>query len=118
MIAKPVLPRVRARADVDFAIEHYTSEAGADGAIRFIDALEQTCAFIGEMPVAGSPPWSHELHLPGLRTVGLEEFPWLVFYLEFETHVDIWRVLPARRGMPAWPSEANDQERRSGGCQT
>jgi toxin ParE1/3/4 len=106
--AKPVLPRAKARADVDFAVEHYTNEAGADVAFNFIDALEQAYAFIGEAPAAGSPRWSHELNLPGLRTIRLKGFPWVVFYLEFETHVDVWRVLHARRDMPAWLSDSDD----------
>ena len=108
MIAKPVLPRAKARADVDSAVEHYTNEAGADVAFSFIDALEQAYTFMSEMPAAGSPRWSHELNLPGLRTVRLKGFPWLIFYLEFETHVDVWRVLHSKRDMPVWLSDADD----------
>lgn len=108
MTAKPVIPRTKARADVDLAVEYYADEAGADVAFSFIDALERACAFIGEMPAAGSPRWSHELNLPGLRAIGLKEFPWLVFYLEFETHVDVWRVLHAKRDMPAWLANMDD----------
>lgn len=102
MTAKPVIPRARARADVEQAVEYYASEAGADVAFRFIDALQQAYTFIAQMPAAGSARWSYELNLPGLRTIGLKGFPWLVFYLELESHVDIWRVLHAKRDMPAW----------------
>ena len=28
--------------------------------------------------------------------------PYLVFYLERETHIDVWRVLHAERDIPAW----------------
>jgi len=42
-----------------------------------------------------------------LRTIGLKGFPWLVFYREGETHVDIWRVLHAKRDMPAWLAPAS-----------
>jgi len=108
MNAKPVVPRAKARADVDFAVDHYMNEAVADVAFSFIDALEQAYAFIGETPAAGAPRWSHELNLPGLRTIRLKGFPWLVFYLEFETHVDVWRVLHTKRDMPAWLSDADD----------
>ncbi|WP_067734826.1 type II toxin-antitoxin system RelE/ParE family toxin [Novosphingobium naphthalenivorans] len=109
MTAKPVVPRAKAREDIDHAIEHYINEAGTDVAIGFIDALEQAHAYIGETPAAGSPRWSHELNLPGLRSIRLKGFPWLVFYLEFETHVDAWRVLHARRDIPAWMSDAEDK---------
>ena len=108
MTAKPVIPRARAHADVDLAVEYYADEAGADVAVGFIDALEQAYTFIGEMPAAGSTRWAHELNLPGLRTMGLKKFPWLVFYLEFETHVDVWRVLHSKRDMPAWLVDVDD----------
>jgi toxin ParE1/3/4 len=105
---KPVIPRVKAREDVDLAVEHYTHETGADVAFGFIDALEQAYSFIDEMPTAGSPRWSHELNLPGLRTIRLKGFPWIVFYLGFETYVDVWRVLHAKRDMPAWLADVDD----------
>ena len=105
MIAKPVLPCAEARADVDSAVEHYTNEAGADVAFSFIDAFEQAYTFIIEM---GSPRWSHELNLPGLRSMRLKGFPWLIFYLELETHVDVWRVLHSKRDVTVWLSDADD----------
>lgn len=108
MTAKPVIPRAKAREDVDLAVEYYADEADTDVAFGFIDALEQAYTFIGEMPAAGSPRWSSELNLPGLRTIGLKGFPWLVFYLEFETHVDVWRVLHTKRDMPAWLVDVDD----------
>lgn len=108
MTVKPVVPRAKAREDVDVAVDHYMNEVGADVAFSFIDALEQVYTFIGETPAAGSPRWSHELNLPGLRTIRLKGFPWLVFYLEFDTHVDVWRVLHAKRDMPTWLSDAGD----------
>lgn len=109
MTAKPVVPRARARADIDLAVDHYADEAGADVALSFIDALEQTYAFIGEAPAAGSPRWSSELGLPGLRTMRLKGFPWLVSCVEFETRVDVWRVLHARRDIPAWLAGTDDE---------
>lgn len=108
MTLKAIVPRARARADVELAIDHYMNEAGADVAFRFIDALEQAYVLIGETPAAGSPRWSIELNLPGLRSARLKGFPWLVFYLELETHVDVWRVLHAKRDMPAWVSDADE----------
>lgn len=69
MTAKSVIPRAKARADVDLAVEHYADEAGADVAVGFINALEQAYSIIGEMPAAGSARWSHELNLPGLNRV-------------------------------------------------
>jgi toxin ParE1/3/4 len=107
--SKLVVPRAKARTDVDLAVDHYTNEAGADVAFSFIDALEQAYAFISEAPATGSPRWSSELNLPGLRTVRLKGFPWLIFYIESESHVDVWRVLHVKRDIPAWLTDADDE---------
>jgi toxin ParE1/3/4 len=72
---KPVVPRVRAREDVEAALDHYVGEAGADIALAFIDALEAAYEFLGASPAAGSPRWAHDLNLPGLRSVQLKGFP-------------------------------------------
>lgn len=108
-MTKPVIPRAKARTDIDHAIDYYLAKAGPDVALDFIDALERAFVLIGEAPAAGSPRWSHELNLPGLKTVRPKGFPWLVFYLEFETHVDVWRVLHAKRDVPAWMSDADEE---------
>ena len=55
--------------------------------------------------IAGSPRFSYELGLPGLRAYALQRFPYLVFYVEREDFVDVWRVLHGHRDIPAWLSE-------------
>jgi toxin ParE1/3/4 len=106
--AKPLIPRELANRDVDDAIAHYSAEGAADAALRFIDALEETYARIGRHPAAGSPRYAHELSIPGLRCATLPRFPHLVFYIEREDHVDVWRVLDGRRDIPAWMRESEE----------
>ena len=36
-------------------------------------------------------------------------FPCLIFYVEHDTHLDIWRVLHAQRDVPAWTGEGESQ---------
>lgn len=105
MTAKPVVPRELAHRDVDEALDHYTDEAGADVALRFIDALSDAYRAIGSRPGIGSPRYAHELELPGLRSRKLRKFPYLVFYLERDDHIDVWRVLHAQRDIPSWMNE-------------
>jgi toxin ParE1/3/4 len=102
---KPVLPRALARRDVEAAVDRYSREAGRDVALGFVDALEAAYKAISEQPAAGSPRYAHELGLPGLRTRLLKRYPYLVFYIEHEEHIDIWRVLHAERDIPAWMQE-------------
>ena len=109
MSGKPVVLRERARRDIDEAIEHYLSEAGAVVALNFVDALEDTRRQIGERPASGSPRHGHELDLPGLRFKSVGKFPYLVFYVEREADIDVWRVLHGARDIPAWMREPNDE---------
>lgn len=108
MQAKPVIPRELANRDVDEAVAHYLAEGSEDAALKFIDALEDTYARIGRHPASGSPRYAHELDIPGLRSAALAGFSHLVFYIEREDHVDVWRVLDGRRDVPVWMQDAED----------
>lgn len=101
MSGKPVRLRELAHRDVEVALEYYLREAGSDVAGGFIEALRRAYEAIAEHPAAGSPRYAHELALPGLRSRGLMRYPYLVFYMERDDHIDVWRVLHARRDIPA-----------------
>lgn len=105
MTAKPVVLRKQADRDIDAAVAHYVGEAGERVALAFIDALEQAFRQIAQHPASGSPRYAHELDLPGLRSWRVKRHPYLVFYLEHEDHIDVWRVLHAQRDIPAWMQE-------------
>ena len=102
MSGKPVVLRERARRDIDEAIEHYLSEAGPAVALKLIDALEDTLRQIGEHPASGSPRHAHELEIPGLRFRSVGRFPHLVFYIERDAEINVWRVLHGARDLPVW----------------
>lgn len=106
MTAKPVVLRELASRDVEAAAEFYRAEAGEAVALRFIDALQSAIAAVGRHPGAGSPRYGQELDLPGLRSRLLRRFPYVLFYVERDDHVDVWRLLHAQRDIPAWlPSQ-------------
>jgi len=107
--AKPVAPRKLANRDVDEAVEYYLSEGSEQAALGFIDALEEAYAHIGRHPGTGSPRYAQELGLPGLRSWPLKHYPHLVFYVERDDHVDIWRVLHGQRDIPAWMREPDER---------
>jgi toxin ParE1/3/4 len=56
---------------------------------------------IGERPRTGSPRFSNEFELPGLRSRRLGRFPYLVFYVEEADRIDVWRILHAQRDIAA-----------------
>jgi toxin ParE1/3/4 len=72
---KPVVPRDKARQDVEDALRTYMAEDAEAAALGFIDALEQAYAHIGRYPATGSPRYAHELNLPGLRSWPLTRYP-------------------------------------------
>jgi toxin ParE1/3/4 len=100
--AKRIIPRVLALRDVDETVAYYLQEGGERVALGFVDALEKTFARISRHPASGSPRYAVELNLPGLRCVAVRRHPQLVFYVERDDHVDVWRVLHGERDIPAW----------------
>ncbi|MCK9994002.1 MAG: toxin ParE1/3/4 [Alphaproteobacteria bacterium] len=100
MKSKPVIPRAAARHNVDTAIDYYLSEGADQTAINFIGVLEQAYAQISRHPTTGSPRYAHALDLPGRRFWPLRRFPYLVFYIEQNEHIDVWRVLHGQRDIP------------------
>ncbi len=81
--------RERARRDVDEGVEHHLAEAGPAVALALIDALEDALCQIGEQPALGSPRYAHELELPGLRFRTVSKSPYLIFYVDRETEIDV-----------------------------
>jgi toxin ParE1/3/4 len=106
--AKPVIPRELANRDVDEAIDYYLSEGAEQAALGFVGALEQAYVHIGLHPASGSPRYAHELSLPGLRSWSLSHYPQLVFYVEQDDHINVWRVLHGQRDIPVWLVESQD----------
>jgi toxin ParE1/3/4 len=100
MTAKPVVPREQACSDIEAATDYYAFHVGEDVALRFVDELERAYRLIAARPATGSPLYGHELGLPGLRHRRLKRFPYLIFYIEHDDHVDVWRVLHAQRDIP------------------
>jgi toxin ParE1/3/4 len=83
------------------AADHYDREAGSDIALRFVDAVEATVRAIADRPRTGSSIWGERLGISGLRSRVLARFPYPVFYIEREEHIEVWRVLHAKRDIPA-----------------
>jgi toxin ParE1/3/4 len=102
---KPAVPRELANRDVDDAITHYLKDSAAEVVLGLVDALEDAYRLIGRHPAIGSSHYAHELGISGLRCWPLPRFPYLIFYLEREDHIDVWRVLHGQRDIPALMQE-------------
>jgi toxin ParE1/3/4 len=104
-VLKPVRLRRHAAEDIDAAVNHYLSEAGHDVASRFIAAVERALTHVGRHPHSGSLRFSYDLDVPELRTWPVGRFPYLFFYVESDSEIDVWRVLHTGRDLPAAFSE-------------
>ena len=109
MTDKRVVPREQALRDIDAATAFYLDDDDAAAALGFIDAVEQAFVHIGSQAASGSPRYAHELNLPGLRSWPLSGYPYLVFYVVQDTHVDVWRVLHGRRDIPQWMQKPDEK---------
>jgi toxin ParE1/3/4 len=108
-VAKPVRLRRCAADDIDAAVDYYLTEAGHDVARRFIDVVELTLHRIGRHPHSGSLRFAYELDIPELRVWSLTRFPYLLFYVERESEIHVWRLLHTRRDIPAILAADNDE---------
>ncbi|WP_298870365.1 type II toxin-antitoxin system RelE/ParE family toxin [uncultured Microbacterium sp.] len=86
-------------ADVDIAraVEHYRDQADVETVSRFIDALEQATRRLATFPGSGSATAEVRTGIPGLRAIGAEGFPFLLFYTCDDDAVRVHRVLHERR---------------------
>jgi toxin ParE1/3/4 len=99
-VAKPVRLRQLAATDLQNASEFYRQQGGEQTALAFIDVVERAIRRIGGNPNVGSLRYSYELAIPELRARPLSRFPFIVFYVDAEEIVDVWRILHGLRDIP------------------
>ena len=103
MKSKPVVPTRQAQQDLETGIDYYLFDGGSEAAaLGFITAVEGAFQRLGKNPAMGSPRYAYELDLPGLRSWPLKRYPHLVFYVERDDYVEIWRVINGVRDIPVW----------------
>ena len=102
MSHKRAVLRARADRDIEESIDFYLRESAPPAALKFIDSLQQALGDAERHPAIGSTRYATELDLPGLRFWQIKGYPHLVFYMECEYYIDVWRVLHARRDIPVW----------------
>ena len=100
MTRKAVVRRSQAQRDIEQAADYYFAEGGTALELRFIDALHAAVTRIATNPGVGSLRYAPVLAIPGLRFWRLTRFPYLIFYVEREEAIDIWRVLQEQRDIP------------------
>jgi toxin ParE1/3/4 len=81
-------------ANLESEIDYYLFDEGSlAAALGFIAAVEEALQRLGKHPAMGSPCHAYVLDLPGLRSWPLYRYPHLVFYVDRDAYVEIWRVI-------------------------
>lgn len=105
---KPVVWSSPARCDANDAAYWDATQGGLDLGEQFLAEVEAALAHIGRHPQLGSTRYAVPLTFHELRSWPMRRFPYLVFYIEREAQVDVWRILHAQRDIPAWMAPPND----------
>lgn len=96
--------RPLALRDIDEAAAWYGEQGGLALEVAFANALESALKTLMQHPGVGSSRHAVLLRLKDLRAWPLKGFPYLIFYIECDTDIVIWRVLQMQRDIPAWIS--------------
>lgn len=102
MSSKKVVRRRRADDDIETAVSYYLAEAGVEIATDFANQLEKAIRMVSRQPSIGSSRFGHIAQIPELRHWQMRNFPYLLFYLEKETHIELLRVLHCSTDIPSW----------------
>lgn len=102
MTGKRVVLTEQARREVRQTTAWYRQEAGTTLALRWAAAVEAALRHIGAHPQTGITRYAAHLKLDALRFWPVDRFPYLVFYVERERHIEVGRVLHGKRDIPAW----------------
>lgn len=94
--------RAAAQRDVEQAVAAYRDEASLEVSLDFVGSLEAAVQSLCTHPFIGSLRYAFELDIPELRSWPLQRFPYVIFYRADDGMIDIWRVLHARRDLPAF----------------
>jgi toxin ParE1/3/4 len=102
MARKSVVQRRQAEDDIDSALAYYLSEAGAEVAYEFVAQFEDLIELISKHPAIGSSGYAHALQIEGLRDLPFKKFPFVVFHVEYERHIEVIRILHEKTDIPSW----------------
>ena len=106
-MTKPVIRLESAQADEREIVAHYAREAGLDLALRFTEALKDTYRSIGDRPAIGSSRYGDLIGIENLRSRRVRRFPFRVFYVDRDDHIDVWRIIHERRDIGTSLRDAN-----------
>lgn len=92
--------RQAAEHDIEDGFTHYLNNASNKVATKFIDAIDTALRHIEQYPRTGSPRYGELFNTPGLRSWLVDRFPYTLFYVERDDHLDVIRLLHQHSDIP------------------
>lgn len=111
---KLVFLRIAAERFFNDALDRLVDKGEEKTAAGMAAALGKLGKSISAHPDSGSPRYANLLDLPGLRHRKLGRYPYLMFYMERETYIDVWQIFHARMDIlhrlrePGAPGDDNE----------
>lgn len=99
-MTRRVVTTRRAHQDIDAAVDYYLAEDAVDAALGLADAIQDATSLIAQYSAIGSTRFAADVGIPGLRSLALPRFPYILFYTEEIDAVHVLRVLRTRRDIP------------------
>lgn len=82
-----------AERDLEGAHTYYLNEVGVGVAEKFVEAFAAAIIHLEAFPASGSTRYGELLGTPTFRSWPLRGFPYLLFYIEQDEHLDVVRLL-------------------------
>jgi toxin ParE1/3/4 len=101
MTRRPIVRiRVEAEAEID-QIAQFLARASVAVALRFYDAVEESCNTLARMPRMGRQRIAQDPALKELRSWSVKGFGnYLIFYLPLKDGIDVVHVVHGSRDLP------------------
>ncbi|RLP77285.1 type II toxin-antitoxin system RelE/ParE family toxin [Mycetocola tolaasinivorans] len=96
-MARRVVTTLSADHDIEAAVDYYIEQDAFDAATRLVSTLDTATGMLAAHPNLGSPKFAEDAGVPGLLSLALQHFPYIIFYTEDPEIVRIHRVLNSQR---------------------
>jgi toxin ParE1/3/4 len=98
-MTRTVVKRLHAILGTEGIADHIAKD-NVDAALRFVDAVEESCEFLGQFPQSGDRIPTRKKHLKGLRAWQVKGFRnYIILYCATDSLVEILAVIHGARNL-------------------
>lgn len=98
---KHIILRQSAYNNIQKILDYYKKESAVCSGMEFLKNLKDAYGHIRQFPATGSLRYAYTLRVPNLRCWSIKNFPYLIFYIEENDHIDVWTILHNHQDIPS-----------------